>query len=54
MAWVTLISVLIIHSMALIVEIKENHQNIAVSIYYLLISVWFFGIIFFHMFNALN
>jgi hypothetical protein len=54
MAWVTLISVLIIHSMALVVEIKENHQNIAISIYYLLISVWFFGIIFFHMFNALN
>ena len=54
MAWTTLICVLIIHAMALIVEIKENKQNIGVTIYYILIAIWFFGIVFFYMYNALN
>jgi hypothetical protein len=54
MAWLTLICVLIMHSMSLIVEIKENHQNIALTIYYVLISIWLFGILFFYMFNALS
>lgn len=54
MAWLTLICVLIIHAMALIVEIKENKQNIAVAVYYILIAVWFFGILFFYMYNALS
>ena len=40
--------------MALIVEIKENTQNIGVATYYILMSIWFFGIIFFYMYNALN
>jgi hypothetical protein len=40
--------------MSLIVEIKENHQNIALTIYYVLISIWLFGILFFYMFNALS
>lgn len=53
-AWITLICVLIMHCMAVIVEVKENHQNIALSIYYILIALWFFGILFFYMFNALN
>lgn len=39
--------------MALIVEIKENKQNIAITVYYILIAVWFFGIVFFYMYNAL-
>jgi len=54
MAWVTLICVLILHAMALIVEIKENQQNMGVTIYYILIAIWFFGVVFFYMYNALN
>lgn len=54
LAWVTLICVLILHCMSVIVEVKENHQNIALSIYYILMAAWFFGILFFYMFNALN
>lgn len=54
MAWLTLICVLILHCMALITEVRENHQNIALAIYYILIAVWLFGILFFYMFNAMN
>lgn len=53
-AWILLIVSFIIHSMALMREVKENHQNIAIAVYYFLITVWFFGIVFFYMFNALN
>lgn len=53
-AWFTLICVLIIHAMALIAEIRENKQNIAVAVYYILIAVWLFGILFFYMYNALS
>lgn len=54
LAWVGLICVLILHCMSVIVEVKENHQNIALSIYYILMAAWLFGILFFFMFNALN
>jgi succinate-acetate transporter protein len=54
MAWVTLVCVLILHCMAVISEVRENHQNIALAIYYILIAVWLFGILFFYMFNAMN
>ena len=42
------------HIMAVIVEIRENFQNVAITIYYILIGIWFFGILFFYMFNALE
>ena len=54
MAWVTLICVLILHSMALIVQVDEKKQNIGITIYYILIAIWFFGVVFFYMYNALN
>ena len=54
LAWVGLICVLIQHAMSLIVELRENIQNIAVTTYYILMTIWFFGILFFYMYNALN
>ena len=54
MAWLCLICMLILHAMALIVQIDEKKQNIGVTIYYILIAIWFFGIVFFYMYNALN
>jgi hypothetical protein len=54
MAWITLIWVLIMHSMALIDEISEDQQNIALTIYYIMISIWLIGIAFFYVYNALS
>lgn len=34
--------------------VEERSRDIAISIYYALIFIWFFGIVFFYMFNALN
>lgn len=34
--------------------VEERSKNIAISIYYVLIFVWYFGIVFFYMYNALN
>jgi hypothetical protein len=51
-AWVLLVVSFVLHSMALMREVKENYQNIGVSVYYLLLAVWFFGIVFFYMYNA--
>ena len=42
------------HAITMVPTIKENYHNIARTFYYLLIGVWFFGILFFYMFNALN
>ena len=53
-AWLGLICVLIMHTMAMIPSIKESSQNMATMFYYTLMAVWFFGILFFYMFNALN
>ena len=54
LAWLTLICVLIMHVITMVPSIKENHHNVATTIYYILIAAWFFGILFFYMFNALN
>jgi hypothetical protein len=54
LAWIILVLVLVMHSMALISEIKENFQNVAVTIYYVLMFLWFAGILFFYFFNAYN
>lgn len=53
-AWVLLIISFVLHSMSLMREIKENYQNIGVAFYYLIIAVWYFGIVFFYFYNALN
>ena len=52
LAWVTLVCVLIQHSMGLVSEIKENMQNVGVAVYYLLIAIWFIGILYFFISNA--
>lgn len=54
MAWSTLICVLILHAMALVVEIKENQQNIGVTVYYILIAIWMAGILFFFVYDGLS
>ena len=52
LAWVTLIWVIIMHSMVFAREIKEKLQNIAVLVYYGLIAIWFLGIVIFFFYNA--
>jgi hypothetical protein len=34
--------------------VDERSKYIAICIYYCLIAIWFLGIAFFYMFNALN
>jgi hypothetical protein len=51
-AWLLLIVSFVLHSMALMREVKENYQNIGVAVYYLLIAVWYLGIVFFYIYNA--
>jgi len=54
LAWLLLINVVIIEAMLLMRGVEERSKNIAIAIYYVLIFVWYFGIIFFFMYNALN
>ena len=54
MAWATMICMLVLHAMALVVQIEERKQNIGIAIYYIFIAIWFFGVVFFYMYNALN
>jgi hypothetical protein len=54
LAWMLLINVVIIEAMFLMRGVQERSRNIAITIYYVLIFVWFFGIVFFYMYNALN
>lgn len=51
-AWVLLVLSFVLHSMALMREVKENYQNIGVACYYLVVAIWYFGIVFFYMYNA--
>lgn len=54
MAWLLLINVIIIEAMMLMRGVEEKSKNIAISVYYVLIAIWYFGIVFFFMYNALN
>jgi hypothetical protein len=54
MAWLLLINVVIIYAMILMRGVEERFKSVAISSYYILIFIWFFGIVFFYMFNALN
>lgn len=54
LAWLGLFNVVVIDAMILMRGISARSRNIAISFYYAIIFVWFFGIVFFYMFNALN
>jgi len=54
LAWLLLINVVILYAMIMMRGVAERSKNIAISIYYTLLFVWYFGIVFFYMFNALN
>lgn len=54
LAWLLLINVVIIDAMVLMRGVSQHSKNVAIACYYCLLFVWYFGIAFFYLFNALN
>jgi hypothetical protein len=54
MAWIILITVLLIHAIGLMREVSETAKNISILIYYIEIFAWFLGIAVFYLYEALS
>ena len=53
-AWVLLIIVIILNGMILMRGVEEGTKGLVIMLYYIVIFIWYFGIIFFYLFNALR
>lgn len=53
MAWASLVCIIINHCFVFLKEIEDKYRNYGVMIYYTLLLVWFIGLTFFHVYNAL-
>ena len=53
-AWVLLIIVVILNGMLLMRGVEERTRGIMILLYYIVLGIWYFGIFFFYLFNALD
>lgn len=53
MAWATLVCVIINHCFVFLKEIEDKYRNYGMLIYYALLSIWFVGVFFLHIYNAI-
>lgn len=54
LAWLLLVTVIVVDAISFMRDVSERIKSIGILVYYVLIFVWFFGILFFYMFNALS
>lgn len=53
-SWILLVIVIVIDVLNFIRDVSDRAKNVSLLLFYIGMFIWFFGIVFFYMFNALN
>lgn len=53
-SWVCFITVVVLEVLNFMRDVPERAKNVGLLVYYIIIFIWFFGILFFYLFNALD